>query len=243
MNEAAIKHGVPKTTLKDRISNRVTHGTKPGPKQYLNNEEENELAEFLKDSAAIGYGKTRVEVMNIAESAAKQKGSLRKEKISPGWWEKFSKRQGDLSLRQGDNTANTRMDAVNADTISHYYNLLETTLQENNLFNSPSQIYNVDETGIPLDPKAPNIVAKTGAKKVRYRSTGRKGQITVVACASAAGQVLPPTVLFDAKKVSHAWTSEEIPGTCYGCSDKGWINTDLFESLVSDHFIKHAAGA
>ena len=58
------------------------------------------------------------------------------------------------------------MDAVNADTISHYYNLLETTLQENNLFNSPSQIYNVDETGFPLDPKAPNIVAKTGTKKV-----------------------------------------------------------------------------
>ena len=75
---------------------------------------------------------------------------------------------------------------------------------------------------------------------MRYRSTGRKGQITVVACASAAGQVLPPTVLFDAKKVSHAW---EIPGTSYGCGDKGWINTDLFESWVSDHFIKHAVGA
>ena len=36
-----------------------------GPKQYLNNEEEKELAEFLKDSAAVGYGKTRIEVMNI----------------------------------------------------------------------------------------------------------------------------------------------------------------------------------
>ena len=118
------------------------------------------------------------------------------------------------------------MHAVNADTISHYYNLLETTSQENNLFNSPAQIYNVDETGIPLYPKAPNIVAKIGTKKLRYRSTERKCQITVVACASAAGQVLPPTVLFDAKKVSHAWTSEEIPGTSYGCSDKGWINTD-----------------
>ena len=41
-------------------------------------------------------------------------------------------------------------------------------------------------------------------------STGKKGQITVVACASAVGQVLPPTVLFDAKKISHAWTNEEI---------------------------------
>jgi len=54
---------------------------------------------------------------------------------------------------------------------------------------------------------------------------------------------LPPTVLFDAKKVSHTWTSGEIPGTSYGCSDKGWINTDLFESWVSDHFIKHVVAA
>jgi len=83
VNEAAIKHGVPKTTLKDRLNNGVTHGTKSGPKQYLNNEEE-ELAEFQKDSAAVGYGKTRIEVMNIAESLAKKKGTLRKDKISPG---------------------------------------------------------------------------------------------------------------------------------------------------------------
>ena len=51
---------VPKKTLKDRL--RDTHGTKSGPKQYLNNEEEKELAEFLKDSAAVGY---RIEIMNL----------------------------------------------------------------------------------------------------------------------------------------------------------------------------------
>ena len=53
-----IQFVVPKTTLKDRLKDRVTHGTKSGPKQYLNNEE---LAEFLKDSAAVGY---RIEIMN-----------------------------------------------------------------------------------------------------------------------------------------------------------------------------------
>ena len=57
-----IQFVVPKTTLKDRFRDRVTHGTKSGPKQYLNNEEEKELAEFLKDSAAVGY---RIEIMNI----------------------------------------------------------------------------------------------------------------------------------------------------------------------------------
>ena len=42
VKEAAIKHRVPKTTLKDRLRDRVIHGTKSGSKQYLNNEEEKE---------------------------------------------------------------------------------------------------------------------------------------------------------------------------------------------------------
>ena len=93
----------------------MRHGSMPG---LMDNDEEKKLAQFLKDSAAIGY---RVEVMNIAESSAKKKGTLRKDKISPGWSEKFSKRQGNL---RGDNTANKCMDAANADTMSHYENLL-----------------------------------------------------------------------------------------------------------------------
>ena len=57
---------------------------------------------------------------------------------------------------------------------------------------------------MPLDPKAPNIVAETGTKKVRYRSTGRKGQITIVACGNATGQIMPPTIIYEAKNVNPA---------------------------------------
>jgi len=48
VNEAAIMYGVPATTLKDRISGKVKHGTKSGPPKYLNDEEEKEFADFLK---------------------------------------------------------------------------------------------------------------------------------------------------------------------------------------------------
>lgn len=34
-NKAADLHGVPRSTLKDRLSGRVIHGVKPGPKPYL----------------------------------------------------------------------------------------------------------------------------------------------------------------------------------------------------------------
>jgi len=52
INEAAQVHGVPSSTLKDRIS------TEPGPKPYLTNSEEHELGCFLKECAGIGQGET-----------------------------------------------------------------------------------------------------------------------------------------------------------------------------------------
>ena len=52
--QAAREHGVPRTTLYDRISGRVIHGTKPGPRNYLAPAEEKELSLFLDDTAKAG---------------------------------------------------------------------------------------------------------------------------------------------------------------------------------------------
>ena len=48
----ARAHGVPKTSLHNRIKGKVVHGVKPGPKQYLSVEEETELAEFAIEAAS-----------------------------------------------------------------------------------------------------------------------------------------------------------------------------------------------
>ena len=42
--------------------------------------------------------------------------------------------------------------------------------------------------------------------------------------------MIPLLIIFDAEKVKHAWTKDEVPGTKYGVSDKGWINIGLFEA-------------
>jgi len=84
VNEAAKQHGVPPTTLKDRLSGRVQHGSKPGPRPYLDEHEEKALSSFITDCASVGYAKTRRDVMGIAQSTAEGKGLLRNEAISTG---------------------------------------------------------------------------------------------------------------------------------------------------------------
>ena len=46
-------YGVPKSTLHDRISGRVRHGTKPGPSPYLDHTEEQKLADHMITVAKI----------------------------------------------------------------------------------------------------------------------------------------------------------------------------------------------
>ena len=78
-NRAALEHGVPKTTLKDRISGRVKHGKNPGPISFLTNEEENELVSFLTKACKLGQGKPKQEVLYIVKRIVEKKHAEKEE--------------------------------------------------------------------------------------------------------------------------------------------------------------------
>ena len=239
VNQASREYGVPTTTIRDRISERVTHGTPMGARSYLNQHEEETLEDFLLTASSIGFGKTRAHVMMYAEMVAKEKNLLRKNHITGRWFDGFCKRHPDLSLLKGDSMGAVRFCCTNSEAIQNYYKLLKTTLTEHNFSGEPWRIYNVDETGMPLDPRKPRVVAKLGTKKVRVMGSGNKHQITVVACASATGHVIPPMVIFEGKNLKREWLHNEVTGTVYAMNDKGWINAPLFNEWFN-HFLRHA---
>ena len=80
----------------------MKHGTKPGPVAYLDPSEEEELVNFLFECSRVGYGKTKREVLQMVEAAAKKKGVVIKGHISDGWWYHFCQRWPKVSLRKGD---------------------------------------------------------------------------------------------------------------------------------------------
>ena len=240
INKAAELHGVPRTTLQDRLSGRVEHGKNPGPVPYLSSSEEKKLCDYLLSSAEVGYGKTRKEVKCIAEAVAREKGVLRASQISDRWWRRFLARNPSLSLRSVDATANVRMDAVNVENITAYFDIFKEVYDELNLNDHPECIYNMDESGMPLEPRPPKVVAKKGAKKIRYRTSGQKAQITIIGCGNAVGQAQPPFVIYAAKQLNHLWTRGDIAGSRYTVSDKGWIDQELFFFWFKEHFLTHA---
>ena len=165
VNRAALEFGIPRTTLKDRISGRVVHGSKSGPKPYLTYEEEKEMVDFLITCSKMGYGKTRNEVLKIVEAAMQKKG--REGKVSQGWWIRFCERWPSLRLRKGDSFPVARDKVTNWDVFENYFKLLKETLEKNGLMDKPAQLYNCDESGMPLEHKLPKTIALKGTKKVR----------------------------------------------------------------------------
>ena len=98
----------------------------------------------------------------------------------------------------------------------------------------------MDETGMPLCPRPPKVIARKGQKKVCYRTSGLKSQVTVLACGSATGQIIPPFIIIAAKQISPLWTQDEVIGSRFAVSDNGWVDQELFNYWLTDHFIPNA---
>ena len=68
---------------------------------------------------------------------------------------------------------------------------------------------------MPLDNKQLKRIGQKGMKKVHGRASGNKSQITILACANAAGTSLPPMVIFKGERFNHNWTIGEVPNTLW----------------------------
>ena len=241
VRQAADLYQVPKSTLGDRVSGRVLPGARSGPRTYLTSEEEEGLVTFLSRVAQIGHGRTRREGITIVERILFSHGNTRT--VTPGWWTSLTRRHPNITLRTPATLSLARASAFDRDILDNYFDELESTLEANEFLDKPCQIFNMDETGMPLDPKPLKIVTWKGHKNPSQVSSGVKTQITVVGCVSAGGQCLPPMVIWDRKSLPPELAVEEVPGAAYGLSSRGWIDQELFHLWFTKHFLFYAPPA
>ena len=241
VREAAEQYNIPKSTIYDRLSGKVLPNMSCGAPKYLTDNEERELATFLIGCSKIGYGKTRSEVLLLVERLLQSRGITRT--VSNGWWERFRIRHPDITLRTPSSLCKARALATNHEVIDQYFDILEEALTVNNLFDKPHQVFNLDETGVPLDPKPLKVVASHREQNPSNIRAGTKSQISVVGCISAGGIALPPMIIWSGKSLSPKQTIGEIPGTLHGFSARGWMDRELFNLWFSKLFLHYAPKA
>ena len=200
--------------------------------------EEAELVRFIVRCSEIGYSRTKRDVICMVQRLCDHKGL--QVQVSSGWWVGFQKRHPILTVRCAESIAHARVIASDSDVFERYYDMLEATLWDNSLLESPASIFNCDETGMPLSPGPSKVVATRGQKHPYQIASGDKAHITALVCASAAGYAIPPMVIFDRKYLNPQLTIGEVPGTFYGLSENGWMDAHLFNEWFHNHFLRYA---
>ena len=238
VRKAADEYGVPRSTLHDRVTGRVALKARSGVKRYLSDEEEVSLVEYLIGCASVGYTKSCKDVLAIAQQMASTRDP--KVEITRGWWDSFRARHPEVTLRRAEPLSYARATASSPDTINNYFDLLEQTIEANSLSQRPGQIFNCDETGMPLSHKPLKVLAPVVQKHPYAVTSGDRSQITILACASASGYSIQPMVVYDRKSLQPDMTEGEVPGTFYGLSESGWMNAELLEEWFKRHFLIHA---
>ncbi|XP_065837914.1 uncharacterized protein [Oscarella lobularis] len=206
-----------RSTVFDAMRRKEKNSHVPDQRRYLSNKEENEFVQFLLNCASLGYPRTRKQVITLASEIVSRK-SAAEITVGLGWWQRFRERHPQIALRQAEPLAQVRLNATKREVVDAYYLNLHRILEEENLFEKPGQIFNCDETGVPLNPRTGRVIVERGCSHPYVATSGDKTQLTVLACVSATGYVLPPTVVLDRKK----------------------INSEIFEEWLTDHFLVHA---
>jgi hypothetical protein len=192
--------------------------------------------------AKNGFGLTKTEVQDLVAEYLKKTGIQSRFKNNrPGndWWLAFKSRYK-LSIKKPEGLEHSRKSQLSDPfVIYEFYDRLEKAIEDANLNNKPHQIFNCDETSFCHDPKKTKVVAVRGQSCYRHTAANARENTTVLACVNAAGEKMPPLVIFKGKNLWNKWipANETFPGTSYTATPNGWMTSEVFENWFKNQFL------
>ena len=103
---------------------------------------------------------------------------------------------------------------------------------------TPNDIWNVDETVVSTVQKPNKVVALKGVKQVGSITSSERGQmITICSAGNAAGNFVPPTLVFPRKKFKNHFIRDGPNGYMGAATSSGWMEPETF-LLFMKHFVK-----
>lgn len=241
---ASREYHIPLRTLVRRMQlNKTTIGPL-GPQSELGVDAELKLVTHIKKLQQRGFAPGRRDVQEIAFNLAEKLGKKHKFNKELGragthWFLSFMERHKDLSIRKAEGMSGNRARGMNREEVNKYFELLESILLENKLFDKPGQLFNMDESGLQLNNKPSKVVAAKGSRDVHVITSSEKGEtVTVVACCNAEGNFLPPYCIFKGTYKKPEFEDNMPPGSkVVMCPKSAYMNSGLFYDWVKFHFL------
>jgi hypothetical protein len=233
---ASLKHDVKKSTLKDFVSGGM-QTKKVGRKCLLTPVEEKEIANVIDAVADWGFPIGSIDARMMAKDLVeKTNRKVNTKSGTPGndWYEGFVKRNK-ISECAASNMKKSRAQ-VNSTMINDYFDEVGKLFTD--LGNVPAEnIYNYDETNFVNDPGKSIVLCRRGKKRIEIVRDHTKQCFSVMWCGNAAGELLPPMVVYSSKNVYEGWTTDGPDNAVYDCTESGWFDATSFKNWFVDVFL------
>lgn len=212
---------------------------KLGRKAILGDNLENELVRYILEMEAKFHGLTRKDVRRMAYTLATRnhiKHPFGGNMAGRAWLRLFLRRHEELSVRRPTGTSFARARGFNKENVLSFFNVLEKEYDKK--FYPPERIFNVDETGLTVvQNKIANVIGRKGKRQIASLTSAERGSlITLVAAMSAAGQFIPPMMIFPRKNMNQQLMKGAPPGAIMAVHPSGWIQSNIFARWFQ-HFI------
>ncbi|CAH2011313.1 unnamed protein product [Acanthoscelides obtectus] len=234
---AALLYKIPKATLFTHVKDkRGIKSNTGGRAPALPYDVEQKFSNSIKILEKWGMGLSKREVLQLIGRYVKDNNIVTPFKNGvPGndYFVRFTK-AFHLSQKKPQSVEVARKRSMDPFVMYDYFNILKQHIE-----NIPaSQIYNIDETGFCLDPSRIKVVGEKGRAAHRTTSGPARENITVLLGGNAAGEKLPPLVVFKGKHIWNSWIpTEEYPGMTYSATKNGWMKTETFQKYFENIFL------
>nr|CAI5859600.1 unnamed protein product [Callosobruchus analis] len=183
LKRASNHFGVPKSTLKDKVNNKVKDidqlvHSRLGRKPVLGDELENILISYCLEMEKRFYGLRTKDVKKMAFLLAERNGlphPFTEKNHSAGWkWlRSFMKRHPQLSFRRPQPTSMGRIKGFKKDKVDEFFDIFEPLMEI--IKHSPNKLYNCDETGLTIvQHKTSKVLALKGKRQVGALSSAER---------------------------------------------------------------------
>jgi len=247
LKTCARDYKIPVNTLRRHVKKAVlTPGVlKLGRCSLLGAAVENELVDYIVKLEERGFGLTPKEVRELAYCYAADVGidvgakAKANEMLGEDWWSGFRSRHKNISIRKPEALSVTRAACMNKPAVAKYFSILKKEMIRLGVTDKPHCIYNCDESGLSLVPETVNIVGTRGKRSVHQITSAERGVLTtVVPCYNAAGDYVPPMIVYKGKRMLDDLRKNVPHGSLVCMSDTGYMNKDLFLRWLQ-HFNSH----
>ncbi|KAJ8958571.1 hypothetical protein NQ314_006384 [Rhamnusium bicolor] len=151
----------------------------------------------------------------------------------------MEKRHPHLSLRTPEGCSLSQATSFNRHNVNMFYDKLHDIMLREPAFADGTRVYNLDETCTMTVQKCAKVLVVKGQKQIGKVTSAEKGTLITTCCIiNAAGNSLPPIMIFPCVHFKQHMLVGDPIGTLGLATPSGWMNTELFVETMR-HFIKH----